>query len=54
MQNIHLNSDAELQIYPKKKENDHEIHFNVVLFFLLLYLDNLHADTCHFATKHKT
>ena len=42
-QSIHLNSDAELQIYPK---NGKRIHFKVV------YLDNLHANTCNFAQKY--
>ena len=42
-QSIHLNSDAELQIYPK---NGKRIHFKVV------YLDNLHTNTCNFAQKY--
>ena len=42
-QSIHLNSDAELQIYPK---NGKRIHFKVV------YLDNLHANRCNFAQKY--
>ena len=43
-QNIYLKSDAETQIYSK---NGEWIHFNVVV-----YLDNLHANTCYFTKKY--
>ena len=41
---IYLKTDAELQIHPK---NGEWIHFSVVV-----YLNNLHANTCHFAKKY--
>ena len=43
-QNMYLKSDAETQIYSK---NGEWIHFNVVV-----YLDNLHANTCYFTKKY--
>ena len=44
MQNMYLKLGAELQIYSK---NGRYIHPNVVV-----YLDNLHANTYHFARKY--
>ena len=43
-QNMYLKSDAETQIYSK---NGEWIHFNIVV-----YLDNLHANTCYFTKKY--